>query len=565
MKIRYILSAALLSALSLSSCSDDEQPLTGGSEVEINATIGSGTRTEPYQSDDRSATFNDGDVIRVEAESQTAQFVYSGGTWSLHSGKRMMWNLPSMHFRATYPSTASGDTFTLPADQSTREALSSADYMTYSGIHSKKDGTVTLEMERQTARIVVVPRLSEDLKSAGAVIKGVTINADNTVDSNKDRTSIKSLSLGEEYIILASPGPENQSVGIVVTLQYPNGSVSTLGEIVNEMLLVKGTSYKVTLNINGSTVKVDDIGITPWTDGTIPGGTDIYKKNNNKIGLQNPGILTAEMITETLEGGDSLCLEGPMNGSDFRVLREYMGCKYNIYEENTPSPIHYLDMRGVRMVKGEESYAYSHTDLMMTEDDVSPPHAFYNLKSDVPVEILLPAGVTKIGERAFNRSYLGRVVAPENLVSIEKQAFFDLTVSEIILPKTLRYLGINAISNCNNLKRLEIPEGTLSMVNAIARNTCMEYLYLPYSINEITSGLEIEISNMKTLKLMIKPEFADTQKNLCFLRNNNLIPGKFIDCDLYLCNERKGEVTDGNTWADKTWKSITFVDGATLK
>ena len=560
MKIRYILSAALLSALSLSSCSDDEQPLTGGSEVEINATIGSGTRTEPYQSDDRSATFNDGDVIRVEAESQTAQFVYTGGTWSHHSGNRMMWNLPSMHFRATYPSTATGDTFTLPVDQSTREVLSSADYMTYSGIHSKKDGTVTFEMERQTARIVVVPRLSEDLKSAGAVIKGVTINADNTVDSNKDRTSIKSLSLGEEYIILASPGPENQSVGIVVTLQYPNGSVSTLGEIVNEMLLVKGTSYKVTLNINGSTVKVDDIGITPWTDGTVPGGTDIYEKY--KIFLNNPGTLTAEMITEALEGGDRLRLEGPMNGSDLKVLREYMGCSYKIGYVGFSSPIHYLDMRGVRMVMGGESYGSSiHTT--MTEDDVIPSHAFHNLTSDVPVEIFLPAGVTKIEADAFGYSSVGRVVLPENIVSIESGVFAFSGVSEIKLPKTLKNIGNHAFRNCKNLKRLEIPEGITSFGHAMCVNSCMEYLYLPYSLSS-SSPRKIATDNLKTFKIMTKPGVL-AASSITLTKGGGNITGQHIDCDLYLCNERQGEVTEGNTWAGNTWKSITFVDGTTLK
>ena len=94
MKTTHILSAALLAALSLTSCSDDEPGSISGSDVEISATIGSTTRTAPYAQGEAANTFAEGDEIYVETSFQGGRYAFGSGSWTFAGGERPLIPIP---------------------------------------------------------------------------------------------------------------------------------------------------------------------------------------------------------------------------------------------------------------------------------------------------------------------------------------------------------------------------------------------------------------------------------------------------------------------------------------
>ena len=258
-----------------------------------------------------------------------------------------------------------------------------------------------------------------------------------------------------------------------------------------------------------------------------------------------------------------------MNGSDLRVLREYMGCKYDSNAETTPSPIHYLDLSSAYLKSSEDICCiYGDFSFRIDSDGELPCNVFYKLKSDTPVSLCLGTKnsmhIEIIGASAFDGANLDYVTA-EGVNTITENAFTNSTLKGIDLSNlTAIYYG--AFMNCLYLRSLELPEGVTYIEDNIIENTpAMEYLYMPYSIT-FAGPQSIATDNLKTLKLMTKSGVnLPAASDITLTKGGSKITGKHIDCDLYLCNERQGEVTEGNTWNGNTWKSITFVDGTTLK
>ena len=75
------------------------------------------------------------------------------------------------------------------------------------------------------------------------------------------------------------------------------------------------------------------------------------------------------------------------------------------------------------------------------------------------VEIIVPDGVTHIGEAAFMAPNVRRVVLPEGVVNIGSKAFMGCgALEEITLPTTLKTIGNDAFSKCAMLKDISFPE-----------------------------------------------------------------------------------------------------------
>ena len=332
----------------------------------------------------------------------------------------------------------------------------------------------------------------------------------------------------------------------------------------DDLKLLPGNITTVNLVVRTSTVELLDVTIEPWTEEPLEDlDPQIY---GHPLELQAAGTLTSDMITSALEGGDKLYISGPMNGSDLRVLREFMGCKYDVYAETTPSPIHYLDMGGVNIVSGDDAYAIDFRGgrFLVLENDIIPGYMFYGLKSGSPMHIVLPRGTREIQVKAFSESEIDFIDMPETLEDIYSLAFGNSRIQEIKIPGRVTKIVYDAFNGCTNLKRVEISEGITSIdISTIVHDLKLEYLYLPYSLTSVYIQ-KIATDNLKTLKIMTTPGVLAAGK-ITLTKGGSNITGEYIECDLYLCNERQGEVTNGNTWAGTTWKSITFVDGTTLK
>ena len=268
--------------------------------------------------------------------------------------------------------------------------------------------------------------------------------------------------------------------------------------------------------------------------------------------VEQPGTLTDEMITRALNGGGKLIMRGIMNKSDFDVLHNYLA---------NSNDIHYIDMRKVKSVYALGDY----------NSDVLPGDAFYMISPDVPLRIELPEGLRAINSGSFAGANIDYIELPDKVEYLSHSVFYESQVKEIVLPGSLRFIEPYCFYNCTNLRRLHIPEGVTHIGVSFAESSRnLEYLYMPYSITDAIFGSvssfinhRISADNLKTLKIMTKPDVLPLE-NIWLFVNEEIFTGS-LDCDLYLCDERKNEVTGGNIWNGITWRSITFVDGSTLK
>ena len=94
----------------------------------------------------------------------------------------------------------------------------------------------------------------------------------------------------------------------------------------------------------------------------------------------------------------------------------------------------------------------------------------YGLKT----EVVIPEGVTEIGEGAFSCSYMPSVRLPSTLKKIEKQAFmYAHNLTKITLPDGLETIGDEAFSGCRFKKAIVLP----ASIKSIGKKAFYGYSY----------------------------------------------------------------------------------------
>ncbi len=117
-------------------------------------------------------------------------------------------------------------------------------------------------------------------------------------------------------------------------------------------------------------------------------------------------------------------------------------------------------------------------------------------------EIIIPEGITHIGQYAFSQGCLRKVVLPESIIKIEDGAFFQCGSLEAInFPSNLEHIGICAFYACG-LKRVILPEG-VKKINIGTFNLCnyLEEVHLPDSVTQIDNFAFAECINLEKIHL----------------------------------------------------------------
>lgn len=233
--------------------------------------------------------------------------------------------------------------------------------------------------------------------------------------------------------------------------------------------------------------------------------------------LREPGTL------ETLLGNQKATLEnlrikGLFNALDAKCLREMDALKN-------------IDMKKIQIIGGDAVY-YSGNKL---EDNKIGSWMFYNrgnLNS-----IILPDGVTEIGEYAFASTGITSIEIPNSIKSIKAYAFNSTNLISVTIPDGTETIGERAFSYCKNLvsvhlpsklKKIEsamfhvaeklevvnIPDGVEVIGDWAFRNTALKSIMIPnsvtsigeYAFNGVTAISKIELPN--SVKFLGKGVFS---------------------------------------------------------
>lgn len=107
------------------------------------------------------------------------------------------------------------------------------------------------------------------------------------------------------------------------------------------------------------------------------------------------------------------------------------------------------------------------------------------------------------------RNECGHIVIPEGVTIIGDHAFMHSKIESIRLPKTLKPIGYCSFSDCMGLRRLEIPYGILGFgYGAFSGCENLEYISIPETVASIKGDL---FSHCNGLRKIVVPFHLSNQ------------------------------------------------------
>ncbi len=113
----------------------------------------------------------------------------------------------------------------------------------------------------------------------------------------------------------------------------------------------------------------------------------------------------------------------------------------------------------------------------------------------------IPSTVDRIGFGAFADSRnLEGVTIPDTVTSIESQAFYDSSISEIHIPRSITEIGESSFRGCTNLRVIDIPEGVKKIGDA-AFYFCasVKEINLPGTLSQIVNYAFYGCNSLETV------------------------------------------------------------------
>lgn len=260
---RFYISAALVLLMAVS-CSKSGQGdyYSDPNAVHFSAVVGSDTKTSPVGSAEEQAQFSSGDKVAISDGGAFYSYsLNSSGEWTpVESAKFIRWTSASTTFRAYYPvrDGVSFSSATLPTDQSTLDALASADWMTVTSTVSKpQDGfTVNLQFQRRTARVkVTIEKFLDEFNGKNPTISALSVCGTTTYCD------------GDAYYALSLPrSNDSGSEFITLTVKFEGGSKDLV--VRGIPALEEGKTYSYSLTVGKNEVRVASVMVNEWTGGS---------------------------------------------------------------------------------------------------------------------------------------------------------------------------------------------------------------------------------------------------------------------------------------------------------
>ena len=327
MKIMRRLMGCAAAILALSACSESEDLLSAfhsdPNAVRITAQVGKAsangfTRSFPLGDAEAQKKFKDGDMISVKADGQDAvTYQLNNNEWQPQGGKFLKWESNEMTFTAYYPASFNG-TITQPTKYTSEDDLAAADFMSFSGPQTNKDGNnLTLTMERKMARVVV---MIDDFKDqyAGATIDNVNSLSICGVKAYKHSDN--------KFYALIKPC-EAQNSATFISLDVADGASKTTTETLAGIpALTAGNSYTYQLTVGKDKVSVSGITVKDWTTGNITGGSTDVKDKTPYVTFSAPA---EQMFKMVCYGGYTISnLEYSVNFGDWKKVKANRGVTF---------------------------------------------------------------------------------------------------------------------------------------------------------------------------------------------------------------------------------------------
>lgn len=213
------------------------------------------------------------------------------------------------------------------------------------------------------------------------------------------------------------------------------------------------------------------------------------------VTLTEAGTLSGMINDSELASLTELTVNGPINGSDIKIIRAMGGT------------LKTLDLKNANIVKGGDSYYLTN---YFTQDNVIGDYMFYAMTA--LEKIAMPKDVWAIGswnsDNPWNAEKTKIGGYPNNYDSYYNNndqfgcaSFYQcVNLKEIEFPSTLVYIGSKAFGNCVKLTSITIPEGVELMGNSVFMNCYIEEINFPAALTTI-GARSLRYCRIDTLRL----------------------------------------------------------------
>lgn len=437
-KIQYII---LMLLASFTSCQQQEEMNENNdpNAVVINASIGEATslsRTAPTAPEVEDQ-WQAGDQIAISSGGASMVYTYGSTAWTATGGDCLKWTASTMTFTAYYPATTgtSATDFALPVDQSSTAKIAKADYMTFWGDKTRKEGSddVDLEFSRKMARVILNITPNREFDGLNPVISNVKINSAYAGYSysaaSGNTTAVTPCLVDDKYYALVIPtAVASSKVFVTLTVTYAGGTKDLTLTGIPELAVAN--SYTIALTAGKEKLSIGSVSVADWSNaGVIPGGeaeslVDVYAYFNDNGGYfqgkvyKNGDVLYNRCYYEIMKSGDDVySVENP----DYKTMKIWKN-NQELFSYTPPTGYDFLiteyrqasmtifnnDIYTIACIQGDD---FSYRIWKNNEECIAPP-SFIDTSDDIwPYRLVsLPDGVYA-GAHSFARSetYLYKV------------------------------------------------------------------------------------------------------------------------------------------------------------
>lgn len=136
----------------------------------------------------------------------------------------------------------------------------------------------------------------------------------------------------------------------------------------------------------------------------------------------------------------------------------------------------------------------------------------------------VPAGISKIGIRAFEGTNLQKVTLPPSVTTIADYAFISSNITSLTIPKSVKYLGESCFQITKNLETLSFEEGSqITQIPGWAFNWSKAIVNIPASVTSIGDYAFYAYNSYRTTKAhIVIPDNVETIEKYAFYQAINI-------------------------------------------
>lgn len=492
-------------------------------------------------------SFRDDEKLHVALTAGSAQsagtYLYDGNnsSWSSTKTERAYWQGSGNHTLTAWwgpaYSSSSPAVYDMPSDYETNTAAGSTlnawdgkqytaaadkwhitDLLHYSGTHSATSSSINLLLKHSMAQLCVnlLPGdgiTAEQLQKATVHLKQaktyftmntdgepVIHNHDGEASTPTDVRLLKNGNTSSAYYALMLPGQTFAADRLMISIHIGNDIYKYLPT--NDITTQANTCHELKLKVNKAGVSALSVTSTGWQSPTLVEATEaesFVTVENETAGslLADGSALKTALASAGQDSPIKVMITGEISDQDLANLKEQM----------------------IGGSNGNKYFKVSH--LYITASGATTiPEGFCKTGDNTNTalqEVILPEGITSIGERAFQSC---------------------TTLKSIQLPKKVTKIGKYAFINCRQLTNIQLPDG-VTEIGEYAFSFCS-------TLEEVVlSGTNDQFGFF--LPTVGDGAFAGTSATLLFLTD--------VTEEMF---KAEGNAATCQSWGSVTWKAIHY-------